>query len=81
MTLPIASEHRLFLKDYEAIINASKEFAAQPQLAQPQLAETTQIIVIEEKHQEIDDIKKENKFRAITSILTDCSKHRKLEAL
>ena len=76
MTLPIASEHRLFLKDYEAIINASKEFAAQPQLA-----ETTQIIVIEEKHQEIDDIKKENKFRAITSILTDCSKHRKLEAL
>ena len=76
MTLPIASEHRLFLKDYEAIINASKEFSAQPQLA-----ETTQIIVIEEKHQEIDDIKKENKFRAITSILTDCSKHRKLEAL
>jgi hypothetical protein len=92
MTLPTTSAHRLVLKDYEAIINASKAFAANPQLA-----ETTQIIIIEEeelqeelqeedeqeqkKDQEIDDTKRENRFRAITAILTDCSKHGKLEAL
>ena len=76
MTLPTISAHRLILKDYKAIINASKTFAAEPKLA-----ETTQIIDIdEEKDEEIDDTKTENKFRAITTILTDCSKHRKLEA-
>ena len=88
MTLPTTSEHRLVLKSYEAIINASKKFTAEPQLA-----ETTQIIIIEENEEEenkeeenkeedeeIDDTKRENKFRAITGILTDCSKHRKLEA-
>ena len=85
-TLPTTSAHRLVLKDYEAIVNASKEFAANPQLA-----ETTQIIVIEEELQEqdepeqeedekVDNTKIDNKFRAITAILTDCSKHGKLEA-
>ena len=63
-------KHRLVLKDYEDIINASKTFAA----------ETTQIIVIEEKDEKVDDIRKEHKFRAITSILRECSKHRMLEA-
>ena len=76
MTLPTTSKHQLVLKDYEAIINACNAFTSEPQLA-----ETVQIIVIEEKHKEIDDTRRENKFRAITSILTDCSKHRKLEAL
>ena len=106
MTLPTASAHRLVLKDYEAIINASKAFAANPQLA-----ETMQIIIIEEvqeddeedddeendeevqdgehdeevfqEENEEDENKlqeRENKFRAITTILTDCSKHQKLEA-
>ena len=98
MTLPTASAHRLVLKDYEAIINASKAFAANPQLA-----ETMQIIIIEEvqeddeeevqdeehdeelfqEEDEEDENKlreRENKFRAITTILTDCSKHQKLEA-
>jgi len=75
MTLPTTSQHRLVLTDYEEIVNASKTFAAEPQLA-----ETTQIIVIEEKHEEIDDTKRENKFRAITAILMECSKHRVLEA-
>ena len=104
MTLPTASAHRLVLKDYEAIINASKAFAANPQLA-----ETMQIIIIEEEVQEDDDEEddekevqdgehdeevfqeedeedenklqeRENKFRAITTILMDCSKHQKLEA-
>jgi hypothetical protein len=75
MTLPTTSEHRLVLTDYEEIVNASKTFAAEPQLA-----ETTQIIVIEEKREKIDDTKRENKFRAITTILTECSKHRVLEA-
>jgi hypothetical protein len=81
--------HRLVLKDYKAIINASKVFAANPQLA-----ETTQIIIIEEELQEEDEdeeqeqeedeeinvIKRENEIRAITTILTDCSNHGKLEA-
>ena len=101
MTLPTTSEHLLFLKDYEAIINASKKFAA----------ETTQIIIIEEGGEEEEDEdededeeeeegedddeddeeeeaegeeekkkKRENKFRAVTTILTECSKHRMLEA-
>jgi len=73
MTLPTG--HRLVLTDYEEIINASKTFAAEPHLA-----ETTQVIVIEEKDhdefEEIDDTKRENKFCAITTILTECSKHR-----
>ena len=123
-TLPTTSAHRLVLKDYEAIDNASKAFAANPQLA-----ETTQIIVIEEElekedeedqeddeeddeeeqeedeqkqeddeeleedqedqeedeqeqeeDEEVDNTKIDNKFRAITAILTDCSRHGKLEA-
>ena len=49
-----------------------------------QLAETTQVIIIneeeDEEDEEIDDTKRENKFRAITTILTECSKHRVLEA-
>ena len=70
MTLPnTISKHRLVLKGYEAIINASKASATEPKLA-----ETTQVIVIEKEHEEIDDTKRENKFRAITSILTDCLK-------
>ena len=80
MTLPTTSKHRLVLKDYEAIINAGKTFTAEPQLA-----ETTQVIIINEEEEdgedgEIDDTKRENKFRAITTILTECSKHRVLEA-
>ena len=47
MTLPITSKHRLVLKDYEAIINAGKTFAAEPQLA-----ETTQVIIINEEEDE-----------------------------
>jgi len=68
-------EHRLVLADYEEIINASKRFAAEPQWA-----ETTQTIVIEEKHEDIDDTKREDVFRAITAILVDCSKHQVLKA-
>jgi hypothetical protein len=75
MTLP-TSKHRLVLKDYKEIINAGNAFAAEPQLA-----ETTQVIVIDEEHKEIDDTERENKFRAITTILTNCSKYGKLEAL
>jgi hypothetical protein len=74
-TLPTTSAHRLVLKDYKSIINAGKTFAAEAKLA-----ETTQIIDIEENDEEIDETKRENKFRAITTILTECSKHRKLEA-
>ena len=74
MTLLTTSERRFVLKGYE-IVNASKAYAAEPMLA-----ETTQTIIIEEEDEEIDDTKRENKFRAITSILTDCLKHRKLEA-
>ena len=49
------------------------------------MAETTQVIIINEEEEdgedgEIDDTKRENKFRAITTILTECSKHRVLEA-
>ena len=45
------------------------------------MAETTQVIIINEEEEdgedeEIDDTKRENKFRAITTILTECSKHR-----
>ncbi len=78
---PTTSEHRLVLTDYEEIANASKKFAAEPQLA-----ETTRIIVIEEiddeesDDEEIVDTKRENTFRAITTILTECSKHQVLEA-
>jgi len=68
-------EHRLVLADYEEIINASERFSAEPQWA-----ETTQTIVIEEKYEKIDDTKRESKFRAITNILMECSKHRVLEA-
>ena len=52
MTLPITSKHRLVLKDYEAIINAGKTFAAEPQLA-----ETTQVIIINEEEDEEDEEK------------------------
>ena len=70
----------IVLKDHQAIINAGKTFTAEPQLA-----ETTQVIIINEEEEdgedgEIDDTKRENKFRAITTILTECSKHRVLEA-
>ena len=75
MTPPTTSEHRLILEDYEEIIDASKTFAAEPQLA-----ETTQVIIIEEIDEETDDTMRENKFRAITTILTECSKHMVLEA-
>ena len=89
MTLHTTSKHRLVLKGYESIINAGKTFTADPQLA-----ETTQIIIIDddeedeedewdgwdEEDEEIDYAKRENKFRAITSILMECSKHRVLEA-
>jgi hypothetical protein len=78
MALSITSEHRLVLTDYDEIINASKRFAAEPRLA-----ETMQIIVIEEKPEkdrEIDDTDREHKFRAVTAILTECSKHEVLEA-
>ena len=74
MTLP-TTKHRLVLTDYEEIIDASKKLATEPQLA-----ETTQIVVIEEKPKGIDETTRENQFRAITSILTECSKHRVLEA-
>ena len=62
MTLP-TTKHRLVLTDYEEIIDASKKIAAEPQLA-----ETTQILVIEEKRERIDEAKRENQFRAITTI-------------
>ena len=91
-TLPTTSAHRLVLKSHEAIINAGKAFAANPQLA-----ETTQIIVINEEieddeedqeedeqeqedYEEVYNIMIDNKFRAITAILTDCSRYGKLEA-
>ena len=106
MTLSTAHPSRLVLKDYEAIIDASKAFADNPQLA-----ETMRVIVIEERVEDDDDEeeddeevtedeegegddvqeddgeefqededddetlqKRENKFRAIATILTDCSK-------
>ena len=101
MTLSTAYPSRLVLKDYEAIINASKAFADNPLLA-----ETMRVIIIEEEDDEeeeeeeeeevevdLGDVqeddeeefqedeedeetlqKRENKFRAITTILTDCSK-------
>ena len=75
MSLPSASEHLLTLGDYEDFIDESKSFAAEPQLA-----ETTQVIIIEEYDDEIDGTKMEEKFRAITTILTECSKHRVLKA-
>ena len=74
MTLP-TTKHRLVLTDYEEIIDASKKLATEPHLA-----ETTQTVVIEEKRKSIDETMRENQFRAITTILTECSKHRVLEA-
>jgi hypothetical protein len=61
MTLPTTSAHRLVLKDYEAIINASKAFAANPQLA-----ETTQIIIIEEEELQEELKKRMNKNKKRT---------------
>ena len=74
MTLP-TTKHRLVLADYDEIIDASKKLAAEPRLA-----ETVQIVVVEDKHGRIDEIMRENQFRAITTILTECAKHRVLEA-
>ena len=71
MTLPTTSEHRLVIEDYEEFIDAAKNF-----VAKPQLAETTKVIIIEE----IDDTMREDKFRAVTTILTECSKHMVLKA-
>lgn len=74
MNLPTSTEHRLVLTNYEGIVNASKTFAAEPQLAK-----TTRIIVIQEMREKIDDTQREHKFHAITTILTECSKHQVLE--
>ena len=75
MTLPTTFKPRLVLTNYEEILNASKTFSTEPQLAK-----TTKIIVIDAKRETIDDTKKEEKNHAIATILTECSKHGVLEA-
>jgi hypothetical protein len=54
--------------------------ACQKFTTETHLAETTRIIVIEENYKRIDDTKKADICRAITTILTESSKHQVLKA-